>query len=305
VISDLPFKSHALEDAVESLLIESVVPNGDANRAKGLLTTDSDIEYINISSTLAAACSPLVFESLLRPISSQWAKSSHTLMQRQEFWLRRRARRLEEFVPVTQEVLVAMCRGWFTGLALGIIDRESDVPRIGRDNHSPVSFPSVMLTEKSKKKDLLARVLESLPLAYVEVCQRGGLEPLQSYITLRDLGTSRLDDLWGYESISPVIHGWATSPSGSAPGQISTPLVSGDSESDRLEKLLKLLEKTQSSYEVELAELADSWRKDPRSLGENPSWPGMSRPMFLALAQLISAVTTRLKEIEEDSSDDM
>lgn len=302
VISDLPFKGHAMEDAVESLLIESVVP-GDALRAKGLLKTDADVDYINISSTLKAPCSPLVFESLLRPISSQWAKSSHTLMQRQEFWLRRRARRLEEFVPVTQEVLVAMCRGWFTGLALGIIDRDSDVPRIGRNNHSPVAFPSVMLTEKSKKKDLLARILESLPLAYVEVCQRGGLEPLQSYIALRDLGICTLDNLWAYDSIGSVIHDWASN--GSAPGQIAAPLVSGDSEIDRLQKLLQLFEKTQSSYEVELAELADTWRKDPRTLGENPSWPGMSKPMFLALKQLVSSVTTRLTEIEEDSSDDM
>ena len=303
VISDLPFKGHVMEEAVESLLIESVVPNGDANAAKTLLTTDADVEYINISSTLAAACSPLVFESLLRPISSQWAKSSHTLMQRQEFWLRRRARRLEEFVPVTQEVLVAMCRGWFTGLALGIIDRDADVPRIGRNNNSPVTFPSVMLTEKSKKKDLLARVLESLSLAYVEVCQRGGLEPLQAYISLRDLGTSSIDDLWGYDSVGPDIQQWAVS--GSAPGQIATPLVSGENETDRLEQLLRLLEKTHSSYEEELAELEDQWKRDPRSLGENPSWPGVSRPMFLALKQLVSSVSSRLKEIEEDSTDEM
>ena len=112
-----------------------------------------------------------------------------------------------------------------------------------------------MLTEKSKK-DLLARVLESLSLAYVEYVN-GGLEPLQAYISLR---------IWVHPLLMTfgVTTGWtghsAMGVSGAARPDRNT-LVSGGTETDRLQKLLQLLEKTQSSYEEELAELEEQWRR--------------------------------------------
>ena len=82
-----------------------------------------------------------------------------------------------------------MCRGWFIGVALGVIDRKTNEPIvIGRPNDTPASFPYPALSSTADLRDQLAVVLESLALAYVLVSQERSLGPLEAYQRLRDLG---------------------------------------------------------------------------------------------------------------------
>ena len=301
VISDLPFRNHAIQDQVESLLLSQM--DGQAAKVSEMLTTDATVDYVNVVSTLSAPCSPLVFESLLRPIAEEWSINSQTPMQRQQFWLRRRARRLEEFVPAPQELVLAMCRGWFVGVALGVIDRDRDPVTIGRDGDSPVTFPRVPLTGPKDKRDLLATTLESLALGYVEVSQRSDLQALEAFIQLRELGRSTDEKLYSYDAIGPLVSRWAST--GVAPGAISKCLADGDSEMGRLEALHTLFKKTAERYETELEQLQDQWRKNPGTLGEKPSWPGIASQVLQSLDQLASAVLRRIEELGNDASDDM
>jgi hypothetical protein len=90
-----------------------------------------------------------------------------------------------------------------------------------------------------------------------------------------------------------------------APGAISKCLADGDSEMGRLEALHTLFKKTAERYETELEQLQDQWRKNPGTLGEKPSWPGIASQVLQSLDQLASAVLRRIEELGNDASDDM
>ena len=224
-------------------------------------------------------------------------------MHRQQFWLRRRARRLEEFIPAPQEHLLAMCRGWFVGVALGVIDRDQSPVTVGREGDSPVTFPQVPLTGPKDKRDLLATTLESLALAYVEVSQRSDLQSLEAFIQLRELGRSTDEKLYTYDAVGQIVSQWAST--GVAPGATSKCLAPGDSETERLEALHALFKKTAERYESELEQLQDQWRKNPGTIGEKPLWPGIAAQVLQSLDQLASAVLRRIEELDNDASDDM
>ena len=135
-VSTLPFSNHELQQSVTAIVNDRLGYDG------AQLNNDDHTSHITVMQRFKGAVSPLVVESLLRPISEDWSAKRLTGVGRGQFWSRRRARRLEEFVPVTQEVLAAMCRGWFVGVALGIIDRSSTPIQIGRPNDPPAAFLS-------------------------------------------------------------------------------------------------------------------------------------------------------------------
>lgn len=300
VVSNLPFRNHAIAGQVESMLLTEF--DGQSAKVEQMMNTDATLEYINVVSTLAAPSYPLVFESLLRPVSSEWVRNSQTSAQRQQFWLRRRARRLEEFIPAPQETILAMCRGWFLGSILGIVDRNPNpAVRVGRENDTPVSFPSVLLTDPRNSPDLLAVHLESLALAYLEVSQLGDLGPLQPYIQLRMLGTSfdmgQQTSLYEYPQFGSMIEQWVKTGEIPRGMVIAEPLIGslGDdgnpmTEDGRLDKLEELLTKTENRYRTDYQELQHQWSKNKSKLGDKPSWPGIYDQTVEALDQLLGAV---------------
>jgi hypothetical protein len=301
IISQLPFKGHELEHDVMNVLLSAM--GGDAGVVGKMVTSDSLVRSIEIASTLSSPVSPLVIESLLRPIAGEWTAAERAKVQVQQFWLRRRARPLEEFIPAPQEHILAMCRGWFTGVVLGLIKRDvassidnSALIRIARRNDSPASFPAVTLSRSSHTRDQLPLVLESLSLAYVGVSQAGDLQPLAAYIALRDLGVTDIDDhnIFEYKRLGWALEAWART--GTAAGSLSPALVSGDTYAERLASIQELLSKLRSDYVAEYETLRDTWRKQPAKLGEPPYWPGLRRPILGALDQLVGALTVAIAD---------
>jgi hypothetical protein len=140
-------------------------------------------------------------------------------------------------------------------------------------------------------------------LAYVEVSQRSDLRSLEAFIQLRELGRSTDEKLYSYDTVGPIVARWAST--GVAPGEISKCLVTGDSETERLEALHALFKSTAERYESELEQLRDQWRKNPGTLGEKPLWPGIAAQVLQSLDQLASAVLRRIEELGNDASDDM
>ena len=84
----------------------------------------------------------MVFYSITNPIIAGWSAASQQSVQRVSFWSHRRSRPISEFIPASQEIILAMTRGWFTGLLLGKIDRSE--MRIVRGDDI-VKFPDPLI----------------------------------------------------------------------------------------------------------------------------------------------------------------
>ncbi len=298
-IGKIPLKDHPLEEDVKSILFNAL--GGGTADFSGLLSTDTNIRTIPISSTLGAAHDPLIFHSINDPIISTWASVASSPAAR-NFWLNRRARPLTEFVPVSQQLLLTMVRGWFTGLLLGRIDRDSLTVLRQRGNR--VGFPNPLLTlVDSESRDLLPAILESLGLAYIQVAQMRDLNEsssLNAYIELRDLGieakgTANFRENDGYLSLNDELRNWVkTGLFGMDP--IATPVLASldttenSTPQERQTKAAELIDSTRNGYVEDYKKYSEEINRRPESLGADGAlWPGLYAPIELALRQLAEA----------------
>lgn len=191
-LSTVPFSGHLLEGPVTNRLQVELDKLPIRKTAADYLSSDSKVKHIDIVTSLYGAYPVLVIQSILQPISEAWANAKGSPVSRGQFWNKRRARRLEEFVPAPQEHIRCMVRGWFSGLALGLVffdqDRWKVASRFKSQPSEPQDLPNEFLSDSSHDGDSIAQVLESLGLAYVEVGIFNNLQPLGGFVNLLDLG---------------------------------------------------------------------------------------------------------------------
>ncbi|WP_428118888.1 tubulin-like doman-containing protein [Candidatus Poriferisodalis sp.] len=296
-LSSVPLEAHAVETDIRARLARSGLNDDDID---GLLSSDASIKHIDITSALAAPVSVLVVESLLRPIAERWYQCD-TPTRRKDFWTRRRAQPLDSFVPVPQALLRCMVRGWFTGRLLGRITSDGDSYMIySTRTRGPAAFPSNFLSvaRASGEQDSLALVLESLALAYVDVCRTGTLDPLLPYVALRELGTAVPNGaLHSYESLAPALADWASTGrsvfvlDGDMPllEHVDSPYDT-DSEVGRLRRIADICRRTLESYGSRHSEHLQRCEASPHALSSAPHWVGLwDRFMRPALNDLIQA----------------
>lgn len=306
VPSTLPFKDHPMEQVVTDILDHAL---GSTATDRAQFSTAEHVRSISISSTLGAAHDPLVFSSIMDPIVRGWNAAKQSPPARTNFWTSRRARPVEEFIPASHEVILAMTRGWFTGMLLGRVDREQRAISSGAKT---CTFPQPLLREVGHDRDVLPAVLEALGLAYAEVAQLQSLEPLGAYVALRDLGTqpglTTMQAAHVYERLNSALDTWVRT--GDAGRKLTTPVVervarrdlSGATPEERRAAAIDLL--TQVS--VEYADGIEHHRKrsldDPAQHGADRSlWPGLYSMIDRALADLINA----LEHLELDDTSAM
>jgi hypothetical protein len=303
--SSIPLKDHPLEADVRQILVA-----GTANEnVSGYMTTSSNETSISISSTLGKAHDPMVIQSIMRPIVAGWSSVKNSAVERNSFWNSRRARPIGEFIPASQEIILAMTRGWFTGVLLGLI--EPDEGRI-KNNGVVVSFPSPLLSQPATPQDRLPAVLESLGLAYAEMAQTKSLAPLAPYIALRNLGCSPnvvnyRQQVADYRTLNDAVKKWVVT------GQIDEPLTEGvavrraGEASDvegRRDAILASVRSAHDRYDELLAEFESAVRTDPSRLSAmNELWPGMYSTIERALVQLEQRV--RDSRFDAGGEDDM
>ncbi|MEI6536002.1 MAG: hypothetical protein WCN98_11715, partial [Verrucomicrobiaceae bacterium] len=301
----LPFKDHPMEGKVKALLA-GVFGHVDDFNVASVLTTDPQITSIPISSTLAFPHDPLVFESISSPIISSWNSAKNTPAAA-NFWSFRRARPMSEFVPVSPALLRAMIRGWFTGLALGRINREDLT--IQRSNGEVAAFPQDLLNEVDRSgSDLLPAVLESLGLSYLQVAQLLSTSPLDAYSELRDLGSSAGVEFrfnLAYPTLNSAFDTWLDDGTFLVKGRnpIGNPVFEGLGGSDRdsrRDAAAREVQEWVDSYEASEAEYEDSIRKNPDLLGpSNSLWIGLygtsdrEGPLKGALNDLLGAFSAK------------
>lgn len=325
--SSFPFNGHELESEIINKLRPLVSDDGqvvDAEIARKYLVNDASIESIQLMSFLNGAHYPFLFSSLLEPIGQRWSRDNATPHERGQFWTKRRARLLGEFIPAPQEHIIALIRGWFTGRLLGLID----VPRNGESRAiriaqpfsletGTVNFPHPLLTTPTCAGDELFAVLEALSLAYVMVGQQNNLSPLRPYIVLRDMGTMMLDErILRYDQPNPLILNWIKD--GSISSQFANKTKdertiqdglqskmndgllkvsgAGFSPEDRKNAFLKVLEDVTSQYATDAEMYWDSVSLNRSSLNSPPYWPSIRTTaetpdiLMRALDGLITAI---------------
>ena len=173
---------------------------------------------IDVFSVLGQPLEPVVFSSLMQPIAEEWAAARLDPNARQAFWRWRRSRTLPESVPAAPPVRRAMVRGWFTGLALGQV-RVGDllqeatvevwIPAATGVGGVWAAMPSPVLRPVTSSADAIGAVLESLPLALLEVYSARSVDPLRPYQRLTALGTSGSDaGIEVYEQLNQDLSTW-------------------------------------------------------------------------------------------------
>jgi hypothetical protein len=283
-IGKLPFGpgrngAHPMQAPVEDILS----PRIGADAVAELMTHDERRRHIDIASQLAAPQSVLALKSLLTPIAADWGKQKGlgTVALRQ-FWEHRRARTLQRFVPCPQAHLRCLVRGWFTARLLGLLDPAGadGAILVARDGKSPVAFPNPSLSP-AHGRDRLGPTLESLGLAYVEVAERGSLEPLEAYVRLLDLGTSGTGGILHYDSLNPQLARWIESGrpdpcsfDGKVPASLAA-LATDATWRQRADAVDRMLADVRSGYETEYDALKEDWDKNPGKLSKAPLWTGL------------------------------
>ena len=296
--SQIPFQGHPIQSDVTANLVtaginEATIPD--------LLTNDDSVRHIDITTALHAPHSLLVIQSLLQPISAAWYErvASNTT---NVFWSRRRAQRLQRFIPAPQALILCMIRGWFTGKLLGRIKSNSEQLQIARAGQSPAEFPHPLLSTREEPVDNLALVLEALGLAYAEVSLRSALEPLAAYIELRELGRSApASGLYQYKKLNQALVDWVET--GSFAEEISDPSpqlakvsaetpTGADGATLRVDELISFLDDERKKYEKAYENCVDEWAKSPPSLTGPPHWTGLAPLLIQALAGMAAAART-------------
>ena len=149
---------------------------------------------------------PTLFKSIGEPIRQRWASVLGDNDTRDDFYELRRARPLPSFIPVADEVVVRMIKGWTIARALGLIPPADIDAFTAKNGHSAIrifdpkapaedghywGFPSSVLrgartmATSLDEGEVLPALLESMILGYV-VINSGWLDP---YARLAELGT--------------------------------------------------------------------------------------------------------------------
>lgn len=301
-LSAVPLESHPIEDDLRTRLAASGISDTDFD---DVLDSDASISHIDITTSLAAPVSVLVAESLLRPIAERWYQCD-TPDLRTDFWRRRRARPLDEFIPAPQALIRCMTRGWYTGRMLGRITADGESYAIfSAERGGPVGFPRSFLSDAraNGEQDAVALALEALALAYVEVCRTGTLDSLIPYVELRELGRSVAGGaLYTYGELTTALSDWVHSGNVidviDGAGALVARHDSGHDTSTvegRLEHIIAICRSTLDYYADDFSRHLRSFEVDQHKLSRAPHWTGLwERHMAPALNDIIEAAAAQL-----------
>lgn len=301
-VSSLPFENHSLQPRLSALMLGLT----SKENVDSYFKSDSQVTHVDIISSLEGPYPVFAFSSLLKPIAEAWGTLRPA--DRADFWDKRRARVLQEFIPAPQEHILCMLRGWFLGRALGLVIPSRNggtfevAPRGPQPGLSNRDLPKVLLSSSNSWGDDPAVILESLGLAYVDVGVENSLEPLAGYINLFELGrpglTDRMDrrvegTISDYSLVGDFVDRWIQSgdcglESGVDMSQYS--LVAGVTPDERRQNLVETLQKIRDKYGQLLDEYDSATLIEANALTLPPYWPSMHGLIDKALEQLIEAI---------------
>jgi len=211
--------------------------------------TDGRGGFIDVFTHLSEPYEPVVFDSLMRPIAADWGAKNKAADSRAEFWRWRRSRPLNEFLPLSPDVLDAMIRGWFVAGTLQQLELADDsaaiyVPADAGVGGKVMPFPSPTLRNLAiTSAEGLPLVLESIVLALVDVNGQESLTPVLPYTRLVVLGGG--GGIAGdEEGMSVELKRWVLDGANRRPEKAAL----GEGWEDRRKAALDRLDRLRSSY---------------------------------------------------------
>ena len=305
-VTSIPLEAHSLQNDIEQILDVAGIDSS------GVLSSDSTIKTIDITTTLATPHNVLAIKSLLNPVAGAWSKAV-AAGDTTGFWSKRRGTVLREFVPIPQALLHCMVRGWFSGLLLGKIDTTERPIRITDPQNArvPAKFPKDDLSSwmENDPDQGLSKVLENLILAYVDCTNFGSLEPLNAYIQLRDLGWSgdKTGTIFKYDSLSTDLKHLIQT--GKIDGNIIDPPVFANplftnaepTPEGRKEALASMIEGVRERFDKLHDDMQRDTKKDPGFLTFTKLW----RSIYPVIAQELNQMARTIRSEDSGRNTDL
>jgi hypothetical protein len=301
-VSSLPFEGHDLQEVLSNELKRL---RGDEN-VSGYFKPDSQINHVDITTRLSGPYPVFAISSLLMPIAQSWQALSDD--DRADFWDKRRARPLNEFIPAPQEHILCMLRGWFLGRCLGLVAESAQTeeggtfyvaPRGKRPGLTNMELPRKFLSHSQEWGDEPALALESLGLAYVQVGVENTFEALAGYINLLELGRSgngaEESELTDYRELADFVTRWINSGDitlesefkPSEPPVLTEDITTDSSPQERQRVLRETLQAIRKEYELAFGRYKEQAAVSLNALSLPPYWPSMYWLIDTALGQLV------------------
>ena len=181
VCSQFPFgQDHPAEEAARSII-------GEASHAASVQDTSS----VLVSSYITSPIYPMAVKSFTDPVAEALQDSRDPAQRSSNFWMWRRGRTLEAFVPVPRETLRAMISGFAVARLCGYITADPTKQVTITAATDEAGFPWPLLTTLRNHDDLLAALLEGFSLTFGLVGS-GGMKVYEGYTRLHDLGLPSL-----------------------------------------------------------------------------------------------------------------
>jgi hypothetical protein len=149
--------------------------------------TSSETESVLLTSFLEYPVHPSVVTSFTRPLNQSLTNMNPDLLK-SSFWQWRRARILENFVPLPDEIRIAAIRGFAVARALGLVTAIEDGQNEISNNEGVFKFPKNLLTVYNKN-NILPALLESMILTFADAATNG-VKAFRAYGALVDFGLS-------------------------------------------------------------------------------------------------------------------
>ena len=150
--------------------------------------TDRDAESVLISSFIEYPVHPMIVTSICRPLSSVVeSMRSDPGRLKAAFWLWRRTKTLEDFVPLHDVVRRAMIRGFAVARMMGYITADPSKAVTISGRNATHEFPPLLTTVSAN--DLLPALLESFPLTLADAPTKQ-VRAFDAYNRMYELGQS-------------------------------------------------------------------------------------------------------------------
>ena len=148
--------------------------------------SSGDAESVLITNFLEYPVNPSVVTSFTQPLHKALAAYSPELL-RSSFWLWRRARVLENFIPLPDELRVAAIRGFAMSRIFGTVTALPLGQNLISTQKGVFKFPRHLLTE-TDTSNILPCLLEAMVLTFADAATRGKAA-FEAYGALLDYGT--------------------------------------------------------------------------------------------------------------------
>lgn len=208
IMTPIPFTTDSDMYEPTKQVLMSLMPNAASAEAQVSRSfSDKPETSIEFFQVMGHGVLPMVMNSVMAPIASDWAQVSSNESSRTAFWQWKRARILTEAVPLDEEALSALIAGWYVARAFAQIQRggnEELGPKLAvkdKDGTSLVFPHPLLYAGRLQEFDYLGAVVESSIIVQAIVNSTSSLEPLKPYQRLIELGGKP-------RSLSPEVEEW-------------------------------------------------------------------------------------------------